>query len=250
MIGNNAFVGKDCELYALLENVGYTLKHIGLCTDFADFMSMQQSKVNLILHPCAKKAAAKMENHADIAFQLAFNTYDPEEIEAYYHALEEKLGVAFPDFTAHKERALKAIAKTHALVGSYPVVIDYHAVLKPFSLAKVLVQHGFTVKKIFCDEVSEFEKEKCEWLMEHVPELEIIQAQHPDSVKFEHEQPEVLSIGFSGGYLTKSLHVVDLMEDEHLYGFWGIEKLMEKIEYAFTHETDVNKIIEGANLVV
>ncbi|MBR0030969.1 MAG: hypothetical protein IJP61_01565 [Treponema sp.] len=251
MIGNNAFVSEDCELYSLMENAGYKICHLGLCKSFDDFMAMQKSNLNLILHPCAKIAAEKMEKNCGIPSMLAFNTYDIEEIESYYHAIEKKLGIKFADFSENKKHAAASIERVKNLVGDYPLVIDYQAVLKPFSLAKVLVQAGFNVKMIFCDgSVSAFEKEKCAWLLEKVPDLQIISALHPDSIKLENKMPESLCIGFSGGYLTKSVHVVDLMEDEGLYGFWGVEKLMEKMEESFTHKTDVNKIIAGAKLIV
>ena len=36
MIGNNAFVSEDCELYSLMENAGYKICHLGLCKSFDD----------------------------------------------------------------------------------------------------------------------------------------------------------------------------------------------------------------------
>ncbi len=250
MMGNNAYIKKDCELFALMERSGFKIKHVGQCEDFDDFMSMQQSSLNLILHPCAKMAASKMEKLCGVPFQLAFNTYDVNEVESYYHELEKNLGINLGDFSEFKDSAISSIKNTQKLIGDYPVVVDYQSVLKPFSLAKVLVEYGFNVKMIFCDGVSEFEKEKCQWLLEKLPDIKIISALHPDSIKLEHKMEECLCIGFSGGYLTKSRHVVDLMEDEHLYGFWGIERLMEKIRFAFSSETDVNQIITGAKLIV
>lgn len=250
MIGNNAYVDEKCELFSLLKEAGYQIKHVGRCSSFEDYMSMQQSKLNLVLHPCAKMAAERMQELAGIPFQLSFNTYDPDEIETYYRSLEEKLDIEMSYFNDAKEKAIQAIKHAKEIVGDAPVVIDYQSVLKPFSLAKVLVEYGFNVKMIFCDGVAEFEKPKCEWLLEKVPDIQILSAVHPDSVKFEHKMPDCLCIGFSGGYLTKSVHVVDLMEDEYLYGFWGVERLMEKIEFAYSNKTDVNKIIAGAKLVV
>lgn len=250
MIGNNAYIKKECELYSLMEKSGYRICHVGLCQEFNDFLEMQKSKLNLILHPCAKMAAQKMEKLAGIPFQLALNTYDPEEIESYYHKLEEKLEIKLEDFSENKKKAIEAIKKTKETLGNYPVVVDYQSVLKPFSLAKVLVEYGFNVKMIFCDDLLEFEKEKCQWLIDKVPDIKIIPALHPDGIKFENKLEESVCIGLSGGYLTKSIHVVDLMEDEHLYGFWGVEQLMSKIQLAYSHTTDVNKIIAGAKLIV
>lgn len=250
MIGNNAYIKEDCELYTLLQEQGYKIKHAGRCSSFDDFMSMGQSSLNLVLHPCAKMAAERMEKLAGIPYQLSFNTYDPEEIEAYYQSLQKNLGVKFSDYSGYKASAIASIKHAKEVSGDTPLVIDYQSVLKPFSLAKVLVEYGFNVKMIFCDDISAFEKEKCMWLLEKNPDIKIISALHPDSIKMENKMPECLCIGFSGGYLTESEHVVDLMEDEYLYGFWGIEELMKKMEYALTHKTDVNKIIAGAKLIV
>ncbi len=249
-VGNNAYVSPDCELYALMEKAGYKVKHIGLCSDFTDFMTMQQSKLNLILHPTALMACKKMEKNINIPYQVAFNTYDPNEIEEYYHNIEKKLGIVLPDFSENKKKACLSIKNAQRVIGDYPVVVDYQAVLRPFTLAKVLFDYGFNIKMIFADGVSDFEKSSCQYLMEKIPDLKIINVLHPDSVKFENMMTECICIGFSGGYLTKSLHVVDLMEDEYLYGFWGIEKLMKKMIKAFETKTDVNKIIEGAKLIV
>lgn len=249
-IGNNAYVSPECELYDLLKKAGYKTGHIGSCKVFDDYLQMQYSKVNLVLHPCGLLASQRMEKNCGIKMQLGFNTYDPEEIEGIYHQLEENLGISFGDFSAYKQKAIDSIKKAKEIIGDYPIVIDYQSVLKPFSLGKLLFQYGFNVKMIFVDAVSAFEKEKCQWLMEKNPDLKIVNVLHPDSVKFENKMPECICVGFSGGYLTKSIHVVDLMEDEYLYGFWGTTELMKKLINAYQKETDVNQIIAGAKLVV
>ncbi len=250
MIGNNAYVSLESEIYILMQNAGYTVHHLGLCKTFDDYLLMQYSKLNLILHPSGSIAGDMMEKKAGIKKQLAFNTYDPDEIEDIYHGIEHNLGINFGNLTPYKQCAMEAIRHAQSVIGEYPLVIDYQSVLKPFSLACLLINNGFNVKMIFCDGVSDFEKESYNYLKQNVSDLKIIEALHPDSVKFENKLEDCLCIGFSGGYLTKSIHVVDLMEDEHLYGFWGTQKLMEKLVSAYKSITDVNKIIEGAKLVV
>lgn len=250
MIGNNAYVDFKCELYNLMEKAGYSVHHLGLCKTYDDYLQMQYSKLNLVLHPAGKLASQKMEQNAGIKMQVAFNTYDPQEIETIYKQIEDNLGITLGDFSQNKQQAIQSIKKAKEIIGDYPVAIDYQSVLKPFTLGKLLVQYGFNVKMIFCDGIAEFDKESSKWLMENAPHLKIIEALHPDSVKFENKMEDCLCIGFSGGYLTKSIHVVDLMEDEYMYGFWGTEQLMEKLIYAFQNVTDVNKIIAGAKLVV
>ncbi len=59
-----------------------------------------------------------------------------------------------------------------------------------------------------------------------------------------------LCIGFDCGYMTKSKHVVVQMDDEGLYGFYGIKMLMKQVLWAFKNEIDVNSEINSAGLVV
>lgn len=191
-----------------------------------------------------------MDEKLGIPFLNAYPTYDIDEIEETYREIERRLGISLGDFSGYKNRAASAIKNAAETIGSYPVVIDYQAVRKPFTLANVLFDAGFNVKMIAVDAVPEFEKATCEKILSKIPGLKIIDALHHDSVKFEHVDEECLSIGFSVGYLTKSKHVVDLMEDETLYGFYGIERLMEMLVDAYEHENSADDLIIKAGIVV
>ena len=180
----------------------------------------------------------------------AFPTYDVKEIEKTYRELENLLGIKFDDFSAYKKKAEDAVKKAAEKIGDFPVVIDYQAVRRPFTLANVLFDAGFNVKMFAVDAVPEFEKEACQKILEKIPDLKIIDALHHDSVKFEHVNEDCLSIGFSIGYLTKSKHVIDLMEDETLYGFYGVERLMEMLVDAYEHENSADDLIIKAGIVV
>ena len=122
---------------------------------------------------------------------------------------------------------------------------------KPFTLAKVLLEYGFNVQMI-CTEngVPEFEKEACLAVMQKNPSIKIIDAISHKTACFEFENMKCLCIGFDCGYMTKSKHVVVQMDDEGLYGFYGIRMLMKQVLWAFKNEIDVNSEINNAGLVV
>lgn len=251
MIGNNAFVRPECELFGLLEKCGVSVKHIGTCKDYGDFMQMSESCFNLVLSPTAKMAAEKMQKTLGIPFFTSYVSYDPEEIEADYRKLETQLGITMPDFSSYKTEAIQSIKVAQKTVGSYPIAIDYQAVRKPFTLAKVLLDYGFNVQMI-CTEngVPEFEKEACLAVMQKNPSIKITDAISHKTACFEFENMKCLCIGFDCGYMTKSKHVVVQMDDEGLYGFYGIKMLMKQIISAFENEIDVNSEINNAGLVV
>lgn len=251
MIGNNAFVRPECELFSLLKTCGISVKHLGTCKDYEDFMKMSESCFNLVLSPTAKMAAERMEKAFATPFFTSFVSYDPDEIEADYHRLEEALNIKLPDFSSYKTEAIESIKTIQKTVGDYPIVIDYQAVRKPFTLAKVLLDYGFNVQMI-CSEngVPAFEKEACLKVLQKNPDIKIIDAISHKTACFEYENMKCLCIGFDAGYMTKSKHVVVQVDDEGLYGFFAIKMLMKQIATAFENEIDVNKEINDAGLVV
>lgn len=250
MVGNNASVSSGCELFSLLGAQGWKINHIGTAETLDEFLGFSSSRLNLVLSPSASLSSRIMDEKLGIPFLNAYPTYDIDEIEETYREIERRLGISLGDFSGYKNRAASAIKNAAETIGSYPVVIDYQAVRKPFTLANVLFDAGFNVKMIAVDAVPDFEKAACEKILSKIPGLKIIDALHHDSVKFEHVDEECLSIGFSVGYLTKSKHVIDLMEDETLYGFYGIERLMEMLVDAYEHENSADDLIIKAGIVV
>ena len=250
MVGNNASVSEDCELFSLMKKAGWKINHIGKTKKLEEFLDFSSSRLNLVLSPTAGLSSKIMEKELGIPFLKAYPSYDVEEIEKTYHEIENLLGISLGDFSEYKSRAAASVEKAAKVIGDYPVVIDYQAVRRPFTLANVLFDAGFNVKMIAVDAVPEFEKEACQKILEKIPDLKIIDALHHDSVKFEHVNEDCLSIGFSVGYLTKSKHVIDLMEDETLFGFWGVERLMEMLVDAYEHENSADDLIIKAGIVV
>ncbi|WP_407427923.1 nitrogenase component 1 [Treponema sp.] len=250
MVGNNASVSEDCELFTLMNQAGWKINHIGTAKTLEEFLDFSSSKLNLVLSPSAGLSSKIMEKNLGIPYLPAIPNYDVAAIEKLYHEIENRLGISLGDLSSYKERAVKAIQNAQSIIGDYPVMIDYQAVRRPFTLANVLHDAGFNVKLIAVDAVPGFEKAACEKIMEKIPDLKIIDALHHDSAKFEFVNEECLCIGFNAGYLTKSRHVVDLMEDETLYGFYGVEKLMDMLVTAYQGEHSADELIIKAGIVV
>ena len=99
------------------------------------------------------------------------------------------------------------------------------------------------------DGTNSIERDAYEWVLSQ-PKIRVVNALHPDLVKFENRGQHCLCIGFDCGYATGSNKIVDLLEDESLFGFYGIEKLMNDMIRAFENDTSVKELIEGAGLVI
>ena len=257
LIGNNAPVTESCELFDLLKEKEISVKQIGLCRTFSDFYEMSNSFLNIVLSPLASVAARNMEKTLGISSIVSYITYDPEDIESFYKLLGQRISfdrkgedVTFYTARFHQE-AESALYETAEFLHGTPVAIDFQAVRRPFTLAKVLLKHGFTVSLIASENVPSFEKESFTWLQENYPKIEVANPLHYDSPKFEYYRlADSLCIGFDCGYMTGSKNVVDIMEDESLFGFDGVKRLMEKMRSAYTVTADVSEMIREAKLVI
>ena len=249
LIGNNMPLDKGCELFEIMADNGFGIRHITDFDKFDDFKSMSKSVLNLLLSPVAKYASTEMEKNLGIPFMEAYNTYDIDEIRRFYKDLGDILGIKI-DTAEYEKRAVKKIGETLDIIGGFPIAIDYQAVKKPFTLAAALIKYGFNVGFIMTDEPKSIEKEAYEYIRNSQKQIRIVNAVHPDLVKFENRDRQYLCVGFDCGYATGSKNVLDILEDESFFGFYGIERMMDGMINAFRNSGDLKEMIKEAGLVI
>ncbi len=249
-IGNHSPVDADCELFEIMKKNGFDIHHITDFERFEEYQKMAKSRLNLVLSPVAKYASEQMKERLDIDYLLAYNTYDLKEIKEFYQSLEERLGLNI-DITKYEKHAKEKIQKAREVIGDYPIALDYQAVKKPFTLAKALLEYGFQVKFIMAESIKGIERPAYEFIAENYKDITIVNAVHPELVKNQYRNDEDnLCIGFDCGYATGSRKVINLMLDEFLFGYYGVEQLMEKMIQAYEQGTDVKEMIEEAHLII
>jgi hypothetical protein len=119
------------------------------------------------------------------------------------------------------------------------------------SLTRTLLKHGFSIGLVSVDGVPPFEKEAFSWLQENAPSVEIINPMHHDAPKNTFPQlRNSISLGVDSAYATGTDHIVDLQEDNDLFGFDGIVRLMEIISKAAVETADIKDKIREAKLVI
>ena len=79
------------------------------------------------------------------------------------------MGLETPDFTGKREACAAALEETLAVVGDTPIAIDYTYCPRPLGLAKLLLDNGFNVKRVYLDTVSGEEKCDFTYLKENHP---------------------------------------------------------------------------------
>ena len=252
LLGNFIVLEEDNELFDVVKQLGIEqVRHISEQTTFEAFEKMGESKFNLVLRPEAKVAAEDMKRHHGIEYRFLPVSYDMETVEAQYKEIIELINkdVAI-DFTAIQEETKAAIEKAKEVIGDFPIVIGNSAICRPFNLAKALINYGFNVQKIYAEEVTAFEKDSFAWLQENAPHVEMVAAAHHNHVNRVEEEQDCIAIGYNVAYILKAKHVVDLIQDEGMFGYKGIKSLMEKMTNAYVEPMSLKEMIDKHGLVV
>lgn len=253
-IGSLVPIDEKSEIHAFIKSLGYSkIKHISEYETFADYQDMAKSSFNLVIAPPGKQAAQQMEEKLDTPFAFIPVTYRMSEIEKNYEKLAQALmpdGENTFDFAPHKAAAETAIQRARAAVGDTPIIVDASSVKCPFGLARALLEYGFNVVRVQAPECIGIDRADSQWLATEHPEIEVLQSQHHNTVMRENQIEESIAVGVDGAYLAGSKYVADIFDDEGIYGYYGVESLMEKLEHALDCEVDLETMIHEYGLVV
>ncbi|MEA4925690.1 MAG: nitrogenase component 1 [Syntrophomonadaceae bacterium] len=248
--GNNVSIEKGSEVYEVLAAAGYTeTYHISECRTYAEFQKLAQASINIVPTPVGLAAAAEVKEAHGIDYVYAPVSYDFAEIEQNYEQILARFQMEM-DLSKPRQDAISAILRAKAGVGNLPVIIDSSATIRPFSLAKLLCSFGFKVEKVYAQQCIPIEMKNYLWLAENAPGVKIIQPEHPRSPVVRKYDRECLAIGFEGAYLTGARFIVDLVNDETLYGYKGIERLMQRLVSASQASSDLRSLLNRYGLVI
>ena len=263
MIGNLLPVHPDSELHTFLHCLGMEkVCQAASCTTYEEFRDMGNNCLNLVAAPFADRAAQLLKQREGMEYVNAFVSYDFEEIDRNYRAIAEKLkelGMTkksgdLPGLRAEqvleeaRRKAERAVKKAREIVGDQKLFLDYSAFVRPLKAARFLLEQGFQVAGVYLKEM-ETEDPDYRWLEEHT-EVELIKVNGPDMVNAWKMNGKGISIGAEAAYVTGSGHAAVMFQDEGLYGYYAVTRLMELLADAVKEKIDLEKTIHQLGLVV
>lgn len=254
VIGNFVRIGESSELYRVFKHAG--IKAVNqLCSleEYEAFEEMAKAKHNIVVSPIAKKAAKHLEKKLGISYVMALVSYDFLKIKLAYDNIYDALGINkddIYDFTDDIQTAKDKINTTLNIIGDTPVVIDSSAVKKPFELANALLGYGFNVQKVFANEFADDDKQYYKKIKAEYPYINVINNVHPENLVADHRLDTSIAIGFEAAHLCGSKCVLNLFNDETMYGYYGITHLMDLIQEAYCQEIKLHDILDDYGLVV
>ena len=242
IIGNDRPTDPDSELLRIFRKNGFKVHDITLCKTYAEYLKIAESTYAVTYLPTAYKAGENLTEQFGMKHLHLPASFDYEKIAANYRLLCNTTGVPIPDFSPDIAGAEASLEHAKLLIGDMPVAIDHLAVSQPFSLAKLLIEHGFRVQHIIADTVTE-DADAFDWLKAHHPDIRIYQDTNVNMLYA--DSPEnVFAIGQKAAYYFHTDLFVDLVANGGFYGYSGISALAANMADAYLHEKPHMDIIK------
>lgn len=260
-LGDNQPLDPESELSLAIREAGFTLLQLQDCRTYDDYLRMGAADLFITRSPLGIYGVTQLAKRLGRPFLYLPPACGEEEINAELTALREALAGIRPesalsenmrsgslrleDRTDSARSSREALARVLSLIGDTEVTIDHFATPRPLSLARLLLESGFHVTRVYLDVVAQEEKDDFDWIRDHFPDLILNATVHPGMRVFHKRENEghMLAIGPKAAWFGGTAHFVNLVECGGLWGFTGIEKLAELMEDAFLHEKDTRKLV-------
>lgn len=245
IIGNNIPTDSSSDLIMFLAGQGIQVRDITACRSYDEYLQMGESIINISYNPMMKPGGEVISKNLEQKHLYLPLCYGKDEIRKQMHTLAEALGVSYEIDEALEKRAEDALAEAQRIIGDTQIAIDFSATMRPLGLARLLIENGFNVTRIYVDNISLEERQEFDWLKEAKPEMLVFPTVHPKMRILERGSEEkILAIGQKAAYFTGTQHFVNIVEGGGMYGFDGIAKLAALMIEAFLEEKDTKALIQ------
>jgi hypothetical protein len=245
IIGNDLPTRAESELLAILKNAGLKIHEITSCKTYKEYQEMAESSYYISYNAAAVAGGEMLSERLGGTHLYVPLSFDYDQIDAGFKKLGNLLGIEIPDFT-EKKRACDALKKeVLELIGKTPITIDYSYCPRPLGLARMLLDAGFVVEKVYLDTITGEEKADFEYLQKHFSNLLLYPTVH-SGMRFmaKKEMGNGLAIGQKAAYFENTNHFVNVVEGGGMLGYDAVFHTLELMKEAYLEEKDMRSLIQ------
>lgn len=232
LLGYFAPLQDDCELYAILRQIGITnIQEIARCQTFADYLHMAKANFNIILNPESRLAAQHMEKNLGIPSIELTRLYQVSQIHKQYQAFGQVLQTPIDDSRWY-EKAKTEVARIRNQYSGTTIAIGEMQNGNAFEMALALTRYGFCVREIYAN-VTEADFVYLRHLQELSPDTQVYSNLSPSMLYYDGSKHTVdVTIGKDAAYYhSDSAHV--FWDDEiQPFGYAGVLALLHRLDEA------------------
>ncbi len=257
IIGSDLPTDEDSDLMKVLSGAGLKVHEITSCKSYDEYQQMAESRVYISYNPDAAPGGDMLsERLGGIHYALKFS-FDYEEIDETFAGLAEVLGIAprsSEEITALRAECEKELEETKKLIGDTPVSIDYTYCPRPLGLAKLLLDHGMNVTRVYADGIPGGDRAAFDILQKEHPDLMIYPTVHP-GMRFartanaeEKGEAKILAIGQKAAVFEETNHFVNVVEGGGMTGYEAVIRTCRLIREAFLEEKEMRELVQVKGL--
>ena len=245
IIGNDLPTDADSDLMLFLHKNGFRIHEITSCKTYEEYQRMAESAYYISYHFAAIAGGDMLSERLGGRHCYLPFSFDYDEIEEGFRRLAKVLGVPAPDFSGKREECAAALKEARDLIGESPIAIDYTYCQRPLGLAKLLLEAGFHVQRIYVDSILGEEKEDFAYLKKHYPELNLYPTVHSKMRFLAAKEPSsFLAIGQKAAYFTNTNHFVNVVEGGGMLGYEAVLRTAELMKDAYCNEKDMRTLVQ------
>lgn len=245
LIGNNIQTDKNCELYNLAQKNGFNLLEIHDCHNYDEYQEMAAASLNILFRRAALPGAEYLKQTYGQKYLYLPCSYNYEEMLDTLRIFADYLDVELPDYSPYQALISQKLAEMHRIIGATPIMLDYTVSAQYLSLARLLLENGFNVVRIYTDSFNEDNEKDFYFIKEHFPAVEINATINFKMRFISRESSEkILAIGQKAAYFNNTPYFVNTVENHGFYGFSGILKMLDLIIGAYNEPKDTKKLVQ------
>ena len=189
LLSGNCFAVTDsCDIKVLIEKAGKRLLELPNTNNYADYKKLGSAGLIISNLSVAKDAADELAAKLGVkSLQIPFS-FGYNEIKDNLVKLAGAVGTEYDTFEADCKKADEALRAAKDVIGDCRIAVDGMITTRPYSLARLLAEHGFNIDIVFSDSVGG-EDTDYEWLKKNVPGIRFEKCVSPDMRTYRYEEP-------------------------------------------------------------
>jgi hypothetical protein len=243
----------------LLRDAGKKVHEITSCRNYEEYQEMAESAVYISYNADARPGGDMLAARLGGKHHYLRFSFDFDEIDDDFARLADELGVprlSEDEIWKRRVRCLEALTETRDLIGDTPVAIDYTYCPRPLGLARLLLDHGFNVARVYLDGIPAADKPDFELLREHHPDLMLHPTVHAgmrfaaseNSAGSDGAQPQVIAVGQKAAYFENTDNFVNVVEGGGMIGYEAVIRTCELIQDAYNNTKDMRDLVQVKGL--
>ena len=260
IIGNDLPTDEDSDLMRVLKGAGLKVHEITSCKNYAEYQEMAESSVYVSYNPDAAPGSDMLaERLGGTHYALRFS-FDYDEIDETFAGLAGALGIeprGSEEIASLRAECEKELEETKKLIGDTPVSIDYTFCPRPLGLARLLLDHGINVTKVYLDGIPGADRPAFDHLQKEHPGLLIYPTVHP-GMRFARtanvseddtaRKVRMLAIGQKAAAFEETDHFVNVVEGGGMTGYEAITRTCSLIRDAYLNTKEMRELVQVKGL--